>query len=114
MSTAVQPARKAVALAYPEPDVRSLPTGVSALTQAPLKVTVKGLVQLPEWKGVFTESAVRALIDKSKTRLSSRGVVRGNGLIEAGAVIRLGRKVLIDVNKFRAWVEGHRVSQITE
>lgn len=78
------------------------------------KVTVKGLVDLPEWKGVFTESAVRALIDKSRTRQSSRGVIRGNGLIEAGAVIKVGRKILIDVNRFRAFVEGHRVRQETE
>ena len=85
--------------------------GSGALSNYPQKVTVKGLVEMPEWKGVFTESAVRGLIDKSRARYSSRGVIPGNGLIEAGAVIRLGRKILIDVNKFRAWVESHRVNQ---
>ena len=32
------------------------------------------------------------------------GEIAGNGLIEHGAIIRLGRKVLIDGDKFRSWV----------
>ena len=75
------------------------------------KVTIKGLVEMPEWKGTFTESAIRGLLDKGRTRRSSRGVIRGNGLLESGAVIRLGKKILFDTIKFRAWVESHRVNQ---
>ena len=50
-----------------------------------------------------TEAAIRNLIFKSKARHSSRGSIPGNGLQEAGAIIRVGRKVLIDRPKWRAW-----------
>ena len=30
-----------------------------------------------------------------------------NGLTESGAIIRIGRKVLIDENLFFAWVQSH-------
>lgn len=43
----------------------------------------------------FTKGGIRALIFNENT----------NGLAKAGAVIRIGRKVLIDETKFFAWVE---------
>lgn len=74
------------------------------------KVSIKTLVQMPEWKGVYTESAIRGLIDKARVRRSSLGLIPGNGLIEAGALIKVGRRILIDTGKFRAWVESHRLT----
>lgn len=50
--------------------------------------------QFSEKHPAFTESALRALIDKARERNSSRGVVPGNGL--APAILRIGRRVLID------------------
>ena len=52
----------------------------------------------------FTPAAIRNLIFKAGPRQSSKGEVPGNGLAEAGAIIRLGRRVLIDESKFLAWV----------
>lgn len=52
----------------------------------------------------FTPGALRNLIFKAKSRHSSRGEVPGNGLTECGAVIRLGRRVLLDEREFLAWV----------
>ncbi len=43
----------------------------------------------------FTKGGIRALIFNENT----------NGLAKAGAVIRIGRKVLICESKFFAWVE---------
>ena len=43
----------------------------------------------------FTNGGVRALIFNEHS----------NGLAESGAIIRIGRKVLIDEAKFFAWVE---------
>ncbi|QPK65690.1 hypothetical protein IVG45_21150 [Methylomonas sp. LL1] len=43
----------------------------------------------------FTKGGLRALIFNENS----------NGLAKAGAVVRLGRKVLIDEAKFFAWVE---------
>jgi hypothetical protein len=43
----------------------------------------------------FTKGGIRALIFNENS----------NGLAKSGAVVRLGRKVLIDESKFFAWVE---------
>jgi hypothetical protein len=53
----------------------------------------------------FTPAALRNLIFKAEPRQSSRGEIPGNGLAECGAIIRLGRKVLINEARFYSWVE---------
>ncbi len=59
-----------------------------------------------EW---LTKSALRHLIFQSKPRLNSRGeAIKTNGLVESGAVIRIGRKILFDLDKFDLWVDSHR------
>ena len=52
----------------------------------------------------FSEAALRNLIFKADPRHSTRGEIPGNGLIEAGAIIRIGRKVLLDEERFFAWM----------
>lgn len=74
-------------------------------------VSVKQMAALPPYKGIFTESALRALIHKSEPGYNSRGkIMPGNGLLEAGAIIRIGRRVLIDLDRFDSWVEAQRIS----
>ena len=51
-----------------------------------------------------SQSAMRGLIFKAEQRITHEGTKPGNGLIEAGAIIRIGRRVLIDEAKFFAWV----------
>jgi hypothetical protein len=58
--------------------------------------------QFSEKHPAFTQSSLRALIDKARERHSSRGVVPGNGL--ASAIVRIGRKVLIDEEAFFSWI----------
>lgn len=66
--------------------------------------TVEEFVLLPEF-GYLTKSGVRHLIFNSRDRYSASGdVIPGNGLVEAGAIVRLGRRVLISALKFRAWM----------
>ncbi len=73
-----------------------------------LLFTPKELVQLPEF-GYLTESSLRHLIFNSRPRYSAGGdKIEGNGLVEAGAIIRLGRRVLIDAVKFREWTMRQR------
>ena len=57
----------------------------------------------------FTPSALRNLIFKADERHASDGIIKGNGLIEAGALVRIGRKVLIDENQFYLWVQSQNV-----
>lgn len=71
-------------------------------------VTVKELPMLPGY-GWLTEAALRHLIFKALPRKNSKGeALPTNGLSEAGAIIRLGRKVLIDLDRFDQWVSQHR------
>ena len=56
----------------------------------------------------FTEAAMRNLVFKADERKSTKGIIAGNGLIEAGAIVRIGRKVLIDEARFFDWVEAQQ------
>ncbi len=56
----------------------------------------------------FSELSIRNLVFKADPRHSSKGEIPGNGLIEAGAIIRIGRKVLIDEDRFFEWVESQQ------
>ncbi|WP_230874681.1 hypothetical protein [Methylomonas sp. LL1] len=68
---------------------------VAAITGA-LKMPVLSTVnQFTDKHQAFTKGGLRALIFNENS----------NGLAKAGAVVRLGRKVLIDEAKFFAWVE---------
>lgn len=58
----------------------------------PTLLTVK---QFPTKHGAFTEPSLRMLIFNGHQ----------NGLAEAGAIVRIGRKVLIDEEKFFDWVK---------
>lgn len=63
------------------------------------------VAQFSERRPAWTQSALRNLILNSEPRVNSRGdQVAGNGLAEAGAIVRLGRRVLIDEEKFFAWI----------
>ena len=57
----------------------------------------------------FTASSLRNLIFKADERQSTNGVIAGNGLLEVGAIIRVGRKVLINEDRFFQWIESHQV-----
>ena len=46
----------------------------------------------------FTEAAMRAIIFNADDRASTAGTIPGNGF--APAIVRLGRRVLIDEKKF--------------
>ncbi len=51
--------------------------------------------QFTEKQPAFTTGGLRALIFNENT----------NGLAKSGAIVRIGRKVLIDEAKFFGWVE---------
>ena len=52
-----------------------------------------------------TQPALRSLILNSAERVNSRGeVLPGNGLSEARAIVRVGRRVLIDEAAFFCWI----------
>lgn len=88
-----------------------------AVTPAPVAqeralFTVDEFVELPEFD-YLTAGALRHLIFNGKPRYGANGqTIPGNGLIEAGAIVRIGRKILIDAGKFRQWVISQREQSI--
>lgn len=64
-------------------------------------LTVKLLTQA---EPSFTEAALRYLIFNAKPRLTSRGLIPGNGL--EPHIRRVGTKVLIDHPGFLSWIDG--------
>lgn len=84
----------AMNVAYPLPEHR------------PIYKTVE---QFSNDNPAFTPSALRNLIFKADERHTSNGVIKGNGLLEVGAIIRIGRKVLIDENRFYIWVKNQNL-----
>ena len=54
-----------------------------------------------------TPGAIRCNIFKADSRLNSRGeTILGNGLADHGAIIRRGRRVLIDLDRYGSWLAG--------
>ena len=82
----------------------ALDAAFPVLPPRPVIVTV---AQLAERNPAFTTAAVRNLVFKAEPRQSSLGEIPGNGLAESGAIIRLGRRVLLDEAKFLDWVTAH-------
>jgi len=74
-------------------------------TQTPKHiVTVKVAAEIFAAAGQ-TEPAIRANIFKAADRFNSRGeVIRGNGLDEYGAIVHRGRRILIIVPNYAAWL----------
>ncbi len=68
--------------------------------------TVRQIPNQPgyEWT---SQSFLRHAIFNAEDRVGSGGtIIPGNGL--SGAILRLGRKVLIDLDEFDEWVNAHR------
>lgn len=53
----------------------------------------------------LTLPALTNQVFKAKSRQSSRGEIPGNGLEEAGAIVRLAGRVLIDEEGYFAWID---------
>ena len=68
--------------------------------------TVRGVSRMPGYEP-FTPSVVRHLIFDAEPRVGSGGtIIPGNGF--ASAIVRIGRTILIDLDRFDAWIESHR------
>lgn len=57
----------------------------------------------------FTQGAIRNLIFLAEDRKTSKGILKGNGL--KVALVRIGRKLLIDEAKFFEWIDAQQGSK---
>lgn len=61
--------------------------------------------QFSERRPAWGQPSLRNLILNSVDRVNSRGErIPGNGLAEAGGIVRVGRRVLIDEAAFFRWI----------
>jgi hypothetical protein len=75
-------------------------------TTLPKLSTVKNLPSCFPLLGL-TPAAIHGQIFKSQDRFDSKGrKIAGNGLAATGAIIRRGRKILINVDRYGAWLSG--------
>ena len=59
-----------------------------------------------ERHSAFSEGSMRSLIFKSQDSYAANGqIIAGNGLQQAGAIVRVGRRVLIDEQAFFRWID---------
>lgn len=65
--------------------------------------------QAAKARPAFSPAALRDLKFKAHDRRNSRGdVIKGNGTGPAGVWLQVGRKVLMDLERFDAWLDSHR------
>ena len=74
-------------------------------TNSPADRTLLSVRQFSERHPVFTPPGLRHLIHCSEERERSKGKLPGNGLKESGAILRCGRKVMIDEARFFEWLD---------
>ena len=89
---------------HTKPDDNGPATQINATTPWLATVDIAATVFADAGK---TPSAIRADIFKADDRLNSRGErIAGNGLAAHRAIIRRGRKVLLDVHRYGNWLAG--------
>ncbi len=56
----------------------------------------------------LTLSAVTNQVFKAQSRHSSKGEIPGNGMLNFGVIVRIGRKVLIDEDAYFRWLDAQQ------
>lgn len=73
--------------------------------QEPNSRTLLTIKHFSDKHPAFTQGSLRFLIFNAESRHTSRGLIAGNGLHVA--LVRLGRKVMIDESRFFDWLDAH-------
>ena len=73
---------------------------------APISRSLRTIKQFAQKYPAFSECGLRNLIFMAEKRHTNKGTILGNGL--GVALIRIGRRVLIDEQKFFEWVESQQ------
>lgn len=81
----------------------------SAYPESPTPSQSRSLLTVRQFSDkhpAFTQGAIRNLIFLAENRKTSKGLIKGNGLNIA--LVRIGRKLLIDEAKFFEWVDAQQ------
>ncbi|MDA8416486.1 MAG: hypothetical protein M0Z78_05360 [Betaproteobacteria bacterium] len=86
--------------------MKTADTTASTVSTSPKFFTIE---QAAKARPAFSPAALRDLKFKAHDRRNSRGdVIKGNGTGPAGVWLQVGRKVLMDLERFDAWLDSHR------
>lgn len=72
--------------------------------------TLSTVRQFSEKYPAFTQGSIRNLVHLSSQRYTSKGKIPGNGLDMA--LVRIGRKLLIDEARFFEWIEMQQAARV--
>jgi hypothetical protein len=56
----------------------------------------------------ITLSAITNQVFKAQSRHSSKGEIPGNGMLDFGVIVRIGRKVLLDEDAYFRWLDAQQ------
>lgn len=56
----------------------------------------------------LTTSAITNQVFKAQSRHSTKGEIPGNGMMDFGVIVRVGRKVLIDEAAYFQWLDAQQ------
>lgn len=76
------------------------------LTVTPHPRTLLTVRQFSDKHSAFSQGAIRNLVFLSANRKTSKGTIKGNGLDVA--LVRIGRKLLIDEIAFFQWIDAQQ------
>ena len=79
----------------------------------PRLATIADVAAMEPYCRLFSQSALRHLIFNASPTCDSKGrvIAPGNGLEKAGAILRVGSRVLLDLNCFDTWLLSHRAGR---
>ena len=76
---------------------------------SPQPHTLLTVKQFSDKHAAFPQGSLRNLIFLAESRMTSKGTIKGNGLDVA--LVRIGRKLLIDEIRFFQWIEEQQDSE---
>lgn len=84
---------------------KTIPHAVTSALSAPKQPSrvLSTVRQFSEKNPAFPQGSIRNLIFGAKSRKTSKGTIPGNGLDVA--LVRIGKKVLIDDARFFEWID---------
>ena len=76
----------------------------------PRVATIADTAAMEPYCRLFSQLALRHLIFNASPTCDSKGrvIAAGNGLEQVGAILRVGRRVLLDLDRFDSWLLSHR------
>lgn len=83
--------------------IQSIKSAYPDSSSSPQFRTLLTVRQFSDKHPAFRQGAIRNLIFLAESRKTSKGTIQGNGLNIA--LVRIGRKLLIDEAKFFQWID---------